>query len=340
MRLVCISDTHMAHRGFSLPDGDVLIHAGDATSSGVSGEVERFLDWLGSQPHPHKILIAGNHDWLFQRHPDMAAQLLAKYPGITYLQDSGVEIGGVKFWGSPWQPWFCDWAFNLPRKGQGLRNVWNLIPVDTDVLITHGPPHGILDQVTGSLDFSGQAEHLGCEELLTRLAAVKPRVHIFGHIHGSYGVARSRITTYINACTCTEQYRALNRPIAVDLTAKRTSVQGIGKNRKKEGLEGVKAMAEAPEPGPMMMVESWLPEAHLAALKEMAKLRGLSMEALLQNYSMRGLHSDLAKHLRSEGKSSNSPVPFRILDKDAWPEGYWDSFGSMGDDLGLHDEEP
>ena len=310
MRLICISDTHMAHRGFSLPDGDVLIHAGDATNSGTADEVDRFLGWFAAQPHPHKILIAGNHDWLFQHDPDMVSRLLEKHQGITYLQDSGVEIQGVKFWGSPWQPWFLDWAFNLPRQGQGLKDVWDLIPINTELLITHGPPFGILDQVH-------EGEHLGCEELKIRLAAVKPRVHVFGHIHSGYGVAQSKATTYVNACTSTEQYQALNRPIVIDLEAKRVVVQGIEANRKKERFEEVKAMAEASDVGPMLKVETWLPEVHLKALKDMANLRGMAVETLLQNYVLRGLHSDVAKHLRAEGKSRNRSIPFRRLDDEA-----------------------
>ena len=316
-RLVCISDTHMSHRGLSLPDGDVLVHAGDATSTGTSDEVARFLAWFASQPHRHKILIAGNHDWLFQRFPDMSDQLLAEHPGITYLEDSGVEIEGFKFWGSPWQPWFCDWAFNLPRKGQGLRDVWNRIPIDTEVLITHGPPHGILDQVTGVIDFSGKAEHLGCEEMKIRVAAVKPRVHIFGHIHGGYGVAQSKNTTFINACTSTEAYQALNRPIVVDLTATGATVHGIEANPRKARLEKVLVMAAVTEAGPMQKAETWFPEAHLAAMKEMADLRGLSVESLIQSYAMRGLHSDLAKHLRAEGKPANRTIPYQRLDDEA-----------------------
>ena len=307
MRLICISDTHMAHRGFSLPDGDVLIHAGDATSSGTPDEVDRFMGWFASQPHPHKILIAGNHDWLFQRDPDMVSRLLEKHPGITYLLDSGVEIEGVKFWGSPWQPWFMNWAFNLPRQGVWLRDVWNLIPIDTEVLITHGPPFGILDQVR-------DGAHLGCEELKTRLAAVKPRVHIFGHIHDGYGVAQSKVTTYINACACTEQYEALNRPVVIDIAAEQVTVHGIETNKTKERFEEVKAMAEASEVGPMQKFEAWLPEVHLKALKEMADLRGMTTESLLQNYALRGLHSDVTKHLRAEGKSRNRSIPFRRLD--------------------------
>ncbi len=312
MRLVCISDTHMAHKGFSIPDGNVLIHAGDATSSGTPDEVDRFLGWLAAQPHPHKILIAGNHDWLFQRDPDLARLLLEKHQGrgIHYLEDSGMEIEDVRFWGSPWQPWFLDWAFNLPRRGDRLREVWNRIPLDTDVLITHGPPFGILDQVHGG-------EHLGCEEMKIRLRAVKPRVHIFGHIHDGYGAAQSKVTTFINACTSTEAYQALNRPIVVDLSATGAIVHGIEVSPRKARLEKVAAMAEAAEAGPMQKAETWFPEAHLAAMKEMADLRGLSTESLIQNYALRGLHSDVAKHLRAEGKPGNRTVPFLRIDDEA-----------------------
>lgn len=310
MRFICISDTHMSHRGFSLPYGDILIHAGDATSTGTPDEVDRFLHWFAAQSHPHKILIAGNHDWLYQKDPVKASSLLEKHPGITYLQDSGVEIEGVKFWGSPWQPWFLDWAFNLPRKGSRLREVWNQIPIDTDVLITHGPPHGVLDQVHGG-------EHLGCEELKIRLAAVRPRIHLFGHIHDGYGVAQSKLTTYINACTCTEQYQALNRPIVFDLNAGRVVVHGAEPNQKEARFEHVKAMAEAAGEGPKQKVDTWLPEIHLKALREMADLRGMTPESLLQNYALRGLHADVAKHLRAEGKSRNRTIPFQEIEDEA-----------------------
>ena len=307
MRLVCISDTHNTQKAMRLPEGDVLIHAGDATGQGLSLEVQRFLAWFESQPHPHKILIAGNHDWLFQRHPDMATQLLAAHPGITYLQDSGVEIEGVRFWGSPWQPWFCDWAFNLPRKGQALREVWNKIPLDTDALITHGPPHGVLDQV-----HSG--EHLGCEELKIRLSAVKPRVHVFGHIHDSYGVARSKATTFINASTCTEEYRALNRPIVVDINPKSIKVHGTTPNPRRKHLLIAQGALEGTHNGSLAKAEMMLPEGHLIALKELADLRQLAPDQLLQEYVDRGLHSDTAKLLRAENKPSKRTVPVTDLD--------------------------
>jgi len=318
MRLVCISDTHMAHRGIHLPEGDVLIHAGDATSCGSPDEVDRFLNWFAAQPHPRKILIAGNHDWLYQRDPDIAKLLLEQYPGITYLEDSGVEIDGIKFWGSPWQPWFMSWAFNLARGGENLRHVWNLIPIDTDVLITHGPPHGILDQIQACPP--GQEDgpdhmHLGCEELKIRLAAVQPRVHVFGHIHGSYGVAQSKTTTYVNACTCTEAYRALNRPIALNLTKTQVKVLGIAKSDRQKHLDKAKALVDLPGPSPMRKAECWTPEAQLTALREMAAVRGLTPEDLIGEYALRGLQADLAKFLKAEGKASKRPIPFHKLDE-------------------------
>ncbi|GLH74897.1 hypothetical protein GETHLI_33990 [Geothrix limicola] len=306
MRLICISDTHNAHKGMQIPDGDVLIHAGDATGQGLSQEVDRFLTWFGSQPHQHKILIAGNHDWLFQKHPEMAAQLLAAHPGITYLQDSAIEIDGVKFWGSPWQPWFLDWAFNLPRLGVGLREVWSKIPLDTDVLITHGPPHGVLDQVRGGT-------HLGCEELKARLATVRPRIHIFGHIHDSYGVAQSSATTYINGCSCDEDYRPTQRPIVLDIYPASIKIHGIEPNLRLERLERIQAFLNRSKDDPREEAVYQIMSALNAGMRDMAEIRGTSADDLLQDYLSRGLQSDLAKQIRSESKPSKRAIPFTKL---------------------------
>jgi predicted phosphohydrolase len=221
MRLVFISDTH-THRDFRVPEGDVLVHAGDATGAGTLPEVRAFLAWFSSLPHSRKIFIAGNHDWLFQREPDTVRALLADHPDLVYLQDSGVAVDGVRFWGSPWQPEFMAWAFNLPRQGARIREAWNRIPVDTDVLITHGPPHGVLDQVQGG-------EHLGCEELRIRLGALRPRIHIFGHIHDGYGVLRSGSCLFVNASICDEHYRPVHDPIVVELGRSRITVLGTGR---------------------------------------------------------------------------------------------------------------
>lgn len=309
MRLVCISDTHMNHRGLHLPEGDVLIHAGDATSSGSLSEVDRFLGWYASQSHQYKILVAGNHDWLFQTDPKAASLLLEKHKGITYLQDSGVEIDGVRFWGAPWQPWFLDWAFNLPRKGAALREAWNKIPNNTEVLITHGPPHGVQDQV-------GRGEHLGCEEQTIRLATLNLKLHIFGHIHDGYGVIRTKPTIFVNASICTEEYRALNKPILVDLQQQSIHVHGIERNVRRDRLEAVQGRLDDPAQGGLAQLEVLIPTGQRLALEELADLRNSRPELLVQEYLDRGLRADLARQLRAANKSSNRSIPYVDLDQE------------------------
>lgn len=307
MRLVCISDTHNSHKGIALPPGDMLIHAGDATGQGLSQEVERFLDWFAAQPHRHKVFVAGNHDWLFARHPDTAAHLIAARPGITYLQDSGIEIEGFKIWGSPWQPWFCDWAFNLPRDGEAIQQVWAKIPDDMDILITHGPPHGILDQVHGGA-------HLGCGALRTRLKTVRPRVHVFGHIHDAYGVAQSSSTVYVNGCVCDEVYRPTHRPVVLDLHPDRIQIHGIEANERLVMLRRVEAalMNSHDSGGGGGSIQ--LPRLLEEGIRGMANIRGVATEDLLRDYLRRGLESDLARQLRAENKPSRLPIPFTRLE--------------------------
>lgn len=209
MKIVCISDTHLMHmrQPIDVPPGDVLIHAGDATFRGDGYEVQEFSRWFGALPHEHKIFVAGNHDWGFQMQRGAAVGLLPA--GCHYLEDSGVTINGVRFWGSPWQPWFLSWAFNLPR-GAALKAHWDLIPEGTDVLITHSPPHGIGDWVD-------RGEHVGCEEMLKAVRRIKPIFHIFGHIHGGYGIKKKGATTFINASICDEGYVPRNAPIVFDI---------------------------------------------------------------------------------------------------------------------------
>jgi len=209
VRVVAISDTHTFEDRIAVPDGDVLIHAGDATISGDYFEVATFAEWFQSQPHRHKIFVAGNHDWLFDfsRSPELAEPLITDFG--HYLKDSMVEIEGVKFYGSPWQPRFCDWAFNMDR-GAAIRRYWDRIP-PCDVLITHGPPWGILDYVK-----LGEP-HLGCEELLKAVGRTKPRFHVFGHIHGGYGEWQLNGTRFINASICDESYSPVNHPIVFEI---------------------------------------------------------------------------------------------------------------------------
>ena len=176
-KIVCLSDTHNCSEQIIVPDGDILIHAGDATIRGTIDEIILFNEWFANLPHTYKVFVAGNHDWLFETNNSYARNSLDK--SIIYLQDSWVEIGGLKIYGSPWQPRFFDWAFNLMR-GAELAEKWKLIPDDTDILITHGPPFGILDDVPRQYFI----ENTGCEELRKRVETIKPKLHIFGHIHG------------------------------------------------------------------------------------------------------------------------------------------------------------
>ena len=166
MKITCISDTHNQHSHIPpdwLEGGDVLVHAGDVSGRGSLKEVEAFMEWFNELPYTHKIFIAGNHDFWFEKVSTFAVNemLAEKYPNITYLNDSGVEIDGVKFWGSPVQPWFYDWAFN--RVGTDICRHWDMIPLDIDVLVTHGPMKGILDMTLRGVS-------TGCPYLLEKSA--------------------------------------------------------------------------------------------------------------------------------------------------------------------------
>lgn len=191
-RIVAIADTHNEHARLAVPDGDVLIHAGDLTGRGTLPELERVADWLRSLPHPHKVVIAGNHDFGLQRNP-VAARAL--FHDLTFLEDSEATVAGLRLWGSPWQPWFHDWAFNL-RRGPAIDAKWQLIPQGIDVLVTHGPPLGYGDRV---LD----GERVGCADLLRHLTRVQPKLHLFGHIHEARGEWQFGPTRVVN-CTTSE----------------------------------------------------------------------------------------------------------------------------------------
>lgn len=204
MRLVIISDTHGFHEELVMPAGDMLIHAGDITKMGNVEEVEPFNQWLKTLPYAEKIVIAGNHDFCFEFND--GKDLITN---AHYLQDSSITIEGIKFYGSPWQPRFFDWAFNLDR-GAALKERWDLIPADTDVLITHGPPFGIAD-------ITCTDESVGCEELMLAIERVRPKAHIFGHIHEAYGVVTKDGTTFVNGSSCTLRYQAINAPICIDI---------------------------------------------------------------------------------------------------------------------------
>jgi len=217
MKLVCISDTHTRHHWIDeVPEGDVLIHAGDMTNRGSFEDLEFFLHWFAALPHPNKILISGNHDWCFERQSDASRKIVEDH-GVIYLNDEGITIDGVKFWGSPVQPEFCNWAFNR-RRGSEINEHWRKIPKNTDVLITHGPPYGILDETYMTRG------PVGCGDLRDHiLQRVKPKVHIFGHIHEAHGVEVVDGITFINASQLNDYYskEADFNPVVFELDAKK-----------------------------------------------------------------------------------------------------------------------
>lgn len=208
MKLICIADTHNMHQDISIPDGDVLIHAGDFTEAGTKKESLNFLGWFSSLPHKHKIFVGGNHDFYLENMNFTEKKKLIP-ENITFLQDSGVTIDGFNFWGSAINPGEGQWAFNRHR-GRDIRKHWEKIPHNTSVLITHTPPYGIKDQLINKT-------HLGCEELNRRIQELRLPYHVFGHIHDQYGIVKISPTTYINASSVDNKYRLLNSPIELDL---------------------------------------------------------------------------------------------------------------------------
>ena len=206
MRLVCISDTHGRHDALVVPDGDVLIHAGDLTAHGELDELTDVNAWLGSLPHPHKLVIAGNHDYVCEQLPEVLPQV---FTSAIYLQDTAVTIGGRTFYGSPWTPYFAGMAFERWR-GRPIRERWLAIPRGVDVLITHGPPFCILDRNTAGLS-------QGCDDLAGVVALIAPAVHMFGHIHEGYGTLMRGGTTFVNAASLDAAYTAIRPPIVIDL---------------------------------------------------------------------------------------------------------------------------
>jgi len=204
---VFFSDTHGKHREIKVPKGDFLIFCGDMCPRGQLEDVESFAYWLKSLPHKNKIVIAGNHDRPFENEQKQQAEHLLKLAGAIYLNDSGVEIENIKFWGSPIQPEFNNWYFGRKR-GLEIKKHWDKIPLNTNILITHGPPFGILDK-------NLQDESVGCKELFKRVNKVKPKLHAFGHIHEAYGKLKKNNITFINASSLNARYQYTNPPIVI-----------------------------------------------------------------------------------------------------------------------------
>ena len=215
MRIVIVSDLHNHFREITLPDGDVFIDCGDQTRKGELSIIEDYAAWLKGLPHKHKLVIFGNHELGFQIGPkrEPAIEMIRK-AGAEYLEDSSVEIDDIMFYGSPWQPEFHHWEWNLPR-GKALAMKWAEIPEKCNVLITHGPPQGILDDAFGI--------PAGCQDLLERIVYLSGLGHLrlaaSGHIHRDHDeqpIEKFGVK-FCNASICNNAYKPLNSPVVIDI---------------------------------------------------------------------------------------------------------------------------
>lgn len=198
MRIVGLADTHLQHDASGLagiPDGDVLVHAGDALQHGDLEELRRAVAFFGALPHRNKVFVAGNHEVCLEKRPTVARAMLED-AGFFYLEDSSVEIDGLVFYGAPWQPKFRIWAFGAKR-GAELASKWGKIPPGVGVLVTHGPPHGFGDRI----EWGGVIRRVGCVDLAARVRELAPPLHLFGHIHQDAGVWEEGATVYANVTT-------------------------------------------------------------------------------------------------------------------------------------------
>jgi Icc-related predicted phosphoesterase len=221
MRIVFISDTHGYHKtiedNLKKIGGDVLIHSGDSECYDKKSTTD-FIHWImGLKEFDTKIFIAGNHDFSFEKNmkgsikkemwfTNLINDENLSQSDVYYLEDSEMSIlfpnfsRPIKFYGSPWQPTFRNWAFNLPRNGSEIEEKWNNIPLDTDILITHGPPFGIRDKV----GIRGNVYPMGCEILKNKIDLFSPIIHCFGHIHLESGVTQKDGVTYVNSSICND----------------------------------------------------------------------------------------------------------------------------------------
>ena len=221
MKLVLISDTHCQHKALTIPECDILIHAGDWTGRGEEYQAIEFLEWFESQTQAkHRIFIAGNHDFIAEREPIKFRQLVAAYaPTCIYLEDESVTIEGYKIHGSPISPEFCNWAFNRFR-GADIQKHWNLIPSDTEILVVHGPPLGYGDKL--SQYGSEPGKNIGCADLLNTIDSRLKDLKLIctAHIHEGSGMYTHGNIVIVNASVLDERYRLKNPPRVITLQSK------------------------------------------------------------------------------------------------------------------------
>lgn len=215
MKICCISDTHGIHHAIDLKPyrANILVHAGDWTKGRDNNFVETydFLDWFSEQPYKHKLLIAGNHEVTVENNQKEFEEILEAYPEITYLNNSSVTIEGINFFGSPYSNEFCGWAFM--GNDSELSKIWNGIPEDTNILVTHGPAYGVNDLVSNAF---GRDPHVGSKSLSIRKAELPNlKAHISGHIHEAYNQQVIADVLHICPSILNERYQHVNSPIII-----------------------------------------------------------------------------------------------------------------------------
>ncbi len=206
MKIICISDTHNRYQELDdkIPDGDILIHAGDLVNHGTVEEIQQFVNWYSKLPHRYKIFVGGNHDGALEH----SRELIQIPKNLIYLENELVEIEGLRIWGSPVSPPYRSFGFMWDEERRYAN--YQLIPDNCDIIINHSPPFGILDKVE-------EGKHVGCEILAKRLSELNPQLVVFGHIHEGYGQLKLGNTTYVNASIMTRRYQATNLPICIEL---------------------------------------------------------------------------------------------------------------------------
>jgi len=213
MRLTLISDTHSDQKHLNKKlavGGDLIIHSGDVSRKGAEYEIREFCKWFDDLNYTHKIFIAGNHDFLFQTNPALALDIVNQHDSITYLQDSNIVINDLNIFGSPWSPIYKVKAFNLNR-GNDLLEKWQNIPDNTDILITHGPPFGVGDYSTLN------DKNAGCSDLYSEVIdRIKPKIHVFGHIHSGYSCNQINDILFINASSMDNCFEISHPPIHLE----------------------------------------------------------------------------------------------------------------------------
>lgn len=220
MLIAPMSDSHNRHDQFKLSDADLGIHCGDFSSMGYVHETKGFLEWFSKQPVKNRLFICGNHDGtLPEEQPSLFKEILKEYPGVTYLQNDGITIDGIKFWGRPYTPRFNDWFWMADPGSPKMLSSLDIIPKDTDVLITHGPPYGILDTTNGN-------QHVGCKDMRDWLedGNPKPKLILCGHIHNGRGVYQYGDTTIVNCAVLNDWYRWGGNPMLIDFDGKTVKI--------------------------------------------------------------------------------------------------------------------